>query len=202
MKKFSINKEDYSKPFFHFDLDGTLADTFELNNLAYRFAVESEGGIWSQTASEILFSGAQASKFLQDCRNLPRQRFQEVQRIKREYFLRNLQMIKPISEGMELLSNAGELAGLVTNSSKLTAVAVLKHLKIQDKFSHIITGGDVKNHKPHPEPYLLSVSMAEKKYLSKLRHIAVEDSEIGKTSASQAGLKIISLEKPCSLENR
>jgi len=202
MKKFSTDKEDFSKTFFHFDLDGTLADTFELNYQAYKFAVESVGGNWSQTATEILLSGAQASNFLQDCRNLPRQRFQEVQRIKREYFLRNLQVIKPIADGMELLSNAGELAGLVTNSSKLNAVAVLKHLKIQDKFSHIITGADVKNHKPHPEPYLLSVSMAEKKYLTKLRHIAVEDSEIGKTSAFQAGLKIISLGKPCNLENR
>jgi beta-phosphoglucomutase-like phosphatase (HAD superfamily) len=201
MKKFSIDKEDYSKPFFHFDLDGTLADTFELNLRAYKFAVESVGGNWSQTATEMLLSGAQASNFLHDCRNLPRQRFPEVQSIKREYFLRNLQVIKPISEGMELLSSAGELAALVTNSSKVNAMAVLKCLRIQDKFSHVITGADVKNHKPHPEPYLLSISMAEKKYLTKLTHIAVEDSEMGKTSALEAGLKIISFGRPCNTEN-
>lgn len=201
MKKFSRDKGGYSKPFYHFDLDGTLAETFELNLQAYKFAVESVGGNWNQTATEILLSGAQASNFLQNCRNLPRQRFPEVQIIKREYFLRNLQMIKPISEGMELLSSAGELAGLVTNSSKGNAIAVLKCLKIQDKFSHIITGTDVKNHKPHPEPYLLSISMANKKYLTKLTHIAVEDSEMGKTSAFQAGLRIISLGKPCKIEN-
>ena len=190
-----------SRTFFHFDLDGTLADTLEVNHQAYKSAVEAADGIWTKNATELLKSGAQAQKFLLECQNLPHMKFNEVSKIKKEYFLLNVHKIKPIVEGLELLFNADGMAALVTNSSRPSTEAVIRFLKIEFKFSHLVTSEDVSKHKPEPDPYLLSVKIAESKFNLKLKHIAVEDSKYGLLSAKSAGLEVIKIGERFRVKN-
>jgi beta-phosphoglucomutase len=190
-----------SNTFFHFDLDGTLADTLELNHQAYKSAVEAVDGIWTKNATKLLKSGAQAQKFLLECQNLPQMKFNSVSKIKKEYFLSNLHQIKPIMEGLELLVDADGMAALVTNSSRPSTEAVVRYLEIESKFSHFVTSEDVSQHKPKPDPYLLSVKIAESKFHLKMRHIAVEDSKYGLLAAARAGLEIIQIGKILPVKN-
>jgi HAD superfamily hydrolase (TIGR01509 family) len=190
-----------SRTFFHFDLDGTLADTLEVNHQAYKSAVEAADGIWTKNATKLLKSGAQAQKFLLECLNLPQTKFNEVSKIKKEYFLLNVHKIKPIVEGLELLINADGMAALVTNSSRASTEAVIRFLEIESKFSHLVTSEDVSQHKPEPDPYLLSVKIAESKFNLKLKHIAVEDSKYGRLSAKSAGLEVIKIGKKFQVKN-
>jgi HAD superfamily hydrolase (TIGR01509 family) len=187
--------------FFHFDLDGTLADTLEINLQAYKSAVEAAGGIWTKKATKLLKSGAQAQKFLLECKKLPQIKFNEVSKIKKEYFLSNVHKIKPIEEGLDLLNDADGMAALVTNSSMPSTEAVIRFLEIESKFSHLVTSEDVSQHKPEPDPYLLSVKIADSKFNMKLKHIAIEDSKYGLLSAKNAGLEVIKIKKSFRVRN-
>jgi len=61
-------------------------------------------------------------------------------------------------------------------------MVLLKHHGLAELFSSIITKEEVKNAKPHPEPYLLSMRRSPAEI-----HVAFEDSHIGMKAALRAG---------------
>ncbi len=77
---------------------------------------------------------------------------------------------------------------LVTASEDEVARSVLSFCKIDHFFDHIITTKDVKNSKPHPEPYLLALS---KLGITSDKAIVFEDSDTGISAANQANIKVI-----------
>lgn len=91
-----------------------------------------------------------------------------------------------------------ELTGLklavVSSSGRAEVEPVLERAGIHDVFSTIVTGEDVTNRKPHPEPYLLA---AERLGVS--RPLVVEDSEPGAAAGRAAGFPVLKLESPYEL---
>ena len=58
-----------------------------------------------------------------------------------------------------LTARAGGLrVGLVTTSPRMQVMVVLNRLGVSDLFDTIVTGDDVVNFKPHPEPVLLALA--------------------------------------------
>jgi beta-phosphoglucomutase len=84
--------------------------------------------------------------------------------------------------------------GLVTSSYRLEVEPVLEALDVKNKFAASVFGDEVKNLKPHPEPYLLA---AER--LGVMRPLVFEDSEAGLASARAAGFEAVRVEHPAEL---
>ena len=91
-----------------------------------------------------------------------------------------------------------ELDGLklavVSSSGRAEVEPVLERAGVRDCFATIVTGDDVTNRKPHPEPYLLA---AER--LGVTRPLVVEDSEPGAAAGHAAGFQVLKLENPYEL---
>ncbi len=84
--------------------------------------------------------------------------------------------------------------GLVTSSYRIEVEPVLEALSVRHRFVASVFGDEVKNLKPHPEPYLLA---AER--LGVKRPLVFEDSEAGLASARAAGFTAIRVEHPTDL---
>ena len=84
--------------------------------------------------------------------------------------------------------------GLVTSSYRLEVEPVLEVLEVRHRFVASVFGDEVKNLKPHPEPYLLA---AERLGVS--RPLVFEDSEAGLASATAAGFQAIRVPHPDQL---
>lgn len=79
---------------------------------------------------------------------------------------------------------------IVTSSGKVEIEPILDALGIIDEFGTIVYGGDVKQLKPAPDPYLLA---AER--LGVQRALVVEDSDAGVASGKAAGFDVVRVEK-------
>ncbi len=102
----------------------------------------------------------------------------------------------PIPEASRALLrelSAYQLA-VVSSSGRAEVEPVLARAGILDCFATIVTGDDVQNRKPHPEPYLLAA-----KRLGASRPLVVEDSEPGAASGLAAGFAVLRLESPYDL---
>ena len=83
---------------------------------------------------------------------------------------------------------------VVSSSGRAEVEPVLERAGIRDCFAAIVTGDDVKNRKPHLEPYLLA---AER--LNVRRPLVVEDSEPGAAAGLAAGFTVLRLKSPYDL---
>ncbi len=80
--------------------------------------------------------------------------------------------------------------GLVTGTSRHELHQILpKH--IYDLFSAIITGSDVKQGKPHPEPFIRCLKALK---LKSKEAVVIENAPFGIQAAREAGLKCIALQ--------
>lgn len=92
----------------------------------------------------------------------------------------------------ELLTEAHEAGvpnALVTMSMRRMAELVVAGIGF-DAFDALVTGDDVVNPKPHPEPYLRAAQLLE---VAPARSIAIEDSVPGVTSAVAAGMIVVAV---------
>lgn len=80
---------------------------------------------------------------------------------------------------------AGKKQACVSNGDRLVVLANLRTLEIEEKLSFFISGEMVDRGKPDPEPYLLAMKRLG---LKAGECLAVEDSQVGFTSAKEAGL--------------
>jgi HAD superfamily hydrolase (TIGR01509 family) len=80
--------------------------------------------------------------------------------------------------------------GLVTSASSASVQRILHAHGLRSLFEVIITGDDVRHHKPHPEPYARA---AEDLGVPPESCLVFEDSEVGIISASQAGAQVVQL---------
>mgnify|MGYP001164733892 CR=1 FL=1 len=171
------------------DLDGTLINTQEAIEVAFNLAFK-ELGI-STKDFDFLKHGY---SFNQICNHLgllktdsDRLRF-----LKDKYYSSNLNLTSVNLPVLKLINSleSNVKIGIVTNSRKFSAALVLKHHELNKKIDYLITGDDIVNPKPHPEPYLKLMKISG---FSAADTIAIEDSEIGKQSAVAAKITTLSI---------
>ncbi len=85
---------------------------------------------------------------------------------------------------------------VVSSSGRAEVEPVLERAGIRDCFATIVTGDDVQNRKPHPEPYLLAAQR-----LGVSRPLVVEDSEPGAAAGRAAGFHVLKLHDPYALSS-
>jgi len=107
---------------------------------------------------------------------------------KKELFRLRMLERQPFSpEVLELLAQLRDYRlAVVTSSGQSEVEPILERAGVRDYFRAAVYSGDVKQHKPSPEPYLLAV-----RKLGVKTALVVEDSDAGEASARAAGLDVL-----------
>ena len=101
----------------------------------------------------------------------------------------NMKSFPGVRELVIKLSERYKLA--VSSSSRREEVKmIIKNFGLAKYFLAIISGSDIKNHKPHPEPYLVA---AKKLGFPVSECLAIEDTPVGISSAKAAGMKCVAV---------
>jgi HAD superfamily hydrolase (TIGR01509 family) len=165
-----------------FDLDGTLVNTEHLDDVAMKIALEKNGlpmlkEFIGCTLDEYISAVTKDKKL--------HEKIKEDFLFEYENILENAEL-KINHELLKLLKRLSNLKiGLVTSNNKKLTTKILKKLDIHELFDTIVTSEDVKNQKPHPEPYLKAL----KKLKAKPEEvIGFEDTLTGLESAKNAGI--------------
>lgn len=181
----------------HFDMDGVLANTEPLHVTAeqqtcedYNFAIDPDqwGGFKGQTAEAIF------GYLLKNYGNPEEQAIDELIDHKTGLFLQMAQeKLEPIDGSLDFLQwarDTHEKVALVTSSNRRVQECIIGRFGVAHLFDSIITGDDITNGKPDPEPYLRSLqktnSLAEKS-------IVIEDSKSGIQSGLGARCAVLAV---------
>ena len=103
-------------------------------------------------------------------------------------------MMRPDAVGADVTELMRELKGdylmaVVTSSGTVEVEPVLEMSGILPLIETAVYGGDVRNLKPAPDPYLLAVER-----LGTSNALVIEDSEAGVASARAAGLDVLQID--------
>lgn len=172
-----------------FDCDGTLADTEPISDRAWADVLGPLG--YEPTAEDRLATVGRpyAVTFAHFATRIPlgdpvafrqqvRARFQERFRSELRLFDDAVEVLRSVAAG-------GLPVAVASSSTRAHVERVLERAELTELVTAIVGAEDVRHHKPHPEPYLLAAA----KLAVTPRHCrAVEDTEVGVTSARAAGL--------------
>ena len=177
------------------DMDGTLVDT-EPYWIATEFAMaEKYGGTWSQADALQLVGNdlVESGRYIKDVMGLDLTPEEIVDELL-DGVVAQVERAVPWRPGaVELLTSvraAGVRCGLVTMSYQRFVAPILAHLP-PESFSVVVTGEQVEQGKPHPEPYLTAAAALG---VPPEECLAIEDSNTGAKSAEAAGCLVLVVE--------
>ncbi|MBZ5677611.1 MAG: HAD family phosphatase [Acidobacteriia bacterium] len=174
-----------------FDFDGVLADTERVHHRAWNQTLEPLGIQLDWPAYQKNFVGVADEVALRERLHIvdkDADRGGLVAR-KQAFFRQGLEESQPfLADTVRLLEELHSIYTLavVSSSYKSEVEPPLVRGGIRACFQLLITGEDVKNFKPSPEPYLLA---AER--LGARRPLVIEDSEAGVASGQAAGFEVL-----------
>ena len=179
-----------------FDCDGTLADTMPVHYEAWCEVLEGGpadfpealfyemGGLPTERVVEVLNE--------RHGRQMP---VVETARIKENLYLERLSRIRPIEPVVDFVHQFYGKKPLAVASGGHGSVVrrTLTALGIVDKFDAIMGAEDYVNGKPAPDPFL---EAARRIGVPPERCLAFEDTQLGITSATAAGMKTVLVPQP------
>jgi len=177
-----------------FDMDGTIVDTEPYWISAEYELVESFGGTWSDEHATNLVGSAllTAAAYISEHGGVLLEPEAIVAWLENRV-VQQMEAATPWRPGArELLSDLTQQrvpCGLVTMSYRRLAETVIQQLHT-GTFTAVVTGDQVTDGKPHPEPYLLA---AERLGADPARCVAIEDSPTGVASAEAAGCVVVAV---------
>lgn len=178
-----------------FDLDGTVANTEVLKAKALSLSIGSMGGSASadiykdvmgkswEVVTDDFFKHGNVKADLETLNKFFKTHYIEL--IDKE-----LKEENGISDFLKTLKEKNISVALVSSASPWMIDTVLKKLGLTNEFPIIVSSEDTKNHKPHPEAYLIAL---KKLTVSASQAIAFEDSTSGFQAAHAAGLEVYGL---------
>ena len=170
-----------------FDFDGVLADTERVHHRAWNQTLEPLGIQLDWEAYQKNFVGVADEVALRERLKLD-DRDGLVAR-KQALFRRGLEESQPfLADTAQLLKDLFCIYRLavVSSSYKSEVEPPLIRVGLRQYFQMLITGEDVQNFKPSPEPYLLA---AER--LGVTHPLVIEDSDAGVASGRAAGFEVL-----------
>ena len=174
------------------DMDGTLVFTADANFTAYSIALNEVGINLSRLEFDNLVNGKNWKQFLPALlnRHAVKMEPQEIAARKTIIYSTMMDKITVNSALVKLLEYTRPLfqTALVTNASSINVHNILAYHSLSHLFDVVITGDDVKKHKPNPESYRLA---AVKLGVSSSDCIVFEDASLGVFSAQAFGAEVI-----------
>ena len=175
------------------DMDGTLVDTEPYWMEAEHALVAAYGGVWTTADAHALVGNpllVSAARLRERGVDLPAGEI--VEALQQHVVARVGQQLPWRPGARELLAQLVELrvrCALVTMSWTPLAHAVLAHVPT-GTFDAVVTGDQVTDGKPHPEPYLRAMELLG---TTPSRCVAIEDSATGLASAEAAGVPTVAI---------
>ncbi|MDM5315876.1 HAD family phosphatase [Fictibacillus sp. b24] len=178
-----------------FDMDGVVVDTMRYHVEAWRHAFNKKGYDHDEHVF-YLREGMPGKKTIKDVFEVfnvdaSEEIIEDIYVQKRNYFKENAQyeFIEETVSTLKSLQNLHIPIALVTGSRKEFVNEVLG--KLQITFNTIITGDDVKEGKPAPEPYLLAMDQHP---FDPSEWLVIENAPLGIQSAKSAGAYCLAVE--------
>ncbi len=182
-----------------FDLDGVLIDSMPYHARAWQLAFKQEMQIDLPEDIFYLVEGkpnrdviADVSSTLELSQSIGKELSEKLNTSKNlifdELFL--LTEVPGATELVKYLHGLGYNLGVATGSNRKLAEELLFQLGLLQYFSKLVGGEDVKNGKPHPEPYL---SLLEKLEGNKDQALVIENAPLGVRSAFAAGIPCLAI---------
>jgi HAD superfamily hydrolase (TIGR01509 family) len=182
-------------------MDGTLVDTEPYWMTAETELVESFGGSWShEDALGVVGAGLwESASILQRAGvDLDADAIVErlTERVREQLQLHGVPWQPGARELLQELRDAGVRTALVTMSIRSMAEDIVAAIPFH-AFDELVTGDQVSEPKPHPEPYLTA---AERLGVDIADCVAIEDSPPGLASATSAGAVAIGVPHMVALD--
>jgi beta-phosphoglucomutase len=175
-----------------FDLDGVVADSHPIHEVAWK-SLLAEAGLNPDTVNvDFLYAGHPRRAILKHyLGTLNDSEIEHWSRRKDELYelaAKSLQTKPGIPRVLAQLHDAGIACALATAAGRKRTLESLKLLGIRQYFSVVITGDDVRNPKPAPDIFLLA---ARKIGVGPEDSVVVEDSVAGAQAAVAGGMKCV-----------
>jgi HAD superfamily hydrolase (TIGR01509 family) len=174
------------------DMDGTLVDTEPYWMATENAIAEAHGGTWTHEDAMALVGNSLmvSGEYIKAKLDLE-QSAEEVVEMLLDGVVEQIQHAVPWCDGARemllALKDAGVPCALVTMSYQRFVAPILEHLP-PETFRVVVTGDQVDQGKPHPEPYLTAAAALG---VDPRDCVAVEDSPTGATSAEAAGCRVL-----------
>lgn len=173
-----------------FDIDGTLTSTNELIFASFNHITEKYlGKRYSSDEIVSLFGPTEDQILMEMCGD----NYLHAKKDYYDFYAHNHHMADLYPGIIDILANLKNnsiLLSIYTGKGREAAVITLKKLEIYDYFDLIITGDDVKNHKPSAEGIELFINNFN---LDKDHVLMIGDSPADVKAARAAGVKIVSV---------
>ncbi|HNW39027.1 MAG TPA: HAD family phosphatase [Candidatus Omnitrophota bacterium] len=178
-----------------FDMDGVIVDSMPYHFIAWYEALRPWGirvscfEVYAQEGErwEITLKGLLKRARIKPTPKVLNAIFSLRQKIFKRYFKRFI--FQGAYELLADLKKRGFLLGLVTGSPQDEIKKILP-AKLLSLFSAVVAGNQVKNGKPHPEPYLRAAGLLG---LAPGACLVIENAPFGITSAKQAGMLCVAV---------
>lgn len=176
-----------------FDFDGVLGKTMEDNYKAWAHSLAPHG-IQIGREEYFLMEGAPPKKVAETflkINNLGLESVDDIVRLKEKHYLENrsFSLYDGAQELIKSLKVKGLHLGLVTGASRQRLMGTGINVFL-NQFDVLITGDQVSNGKPSPEPYLLC---AQKLSATPSECLVVENAPMGIESAKKSGMFCVAI---------
>jgi beta-phosphoglucomutase len=185
-----------------FDMDGVIVDSMPYHFIAWYEALAPWGvrvscfEVYAQEGQrwEATLKGLLKRNKIKPTGKVLNSIFSLRQKIFKRYFKRFI--FQGVQELLSDLKKQGFLLGLVSGSpsDEINKILPKRLLKL---FTSIVAGNQVKNGKPHPEPYLKAARLLR---VAPGACLVIENAPFGITSAKQAGMPCIAVSTSLSKE--
>lgn len=173
-----------------FDIDGTLTFTNRLIFDSFNHITEKYLGKRLSDEEIIALFGPTEDVIL---KQMFPDKYEEVRKDYYEYYNHNhdiAQLYKGMKELLLDLKKEDIILGIFTGKGRTSSLITLNFLGIRELFDMIVTGDDVKNHKPSPEGILKFVGTF---HLNPAEVLMVGDAPSDIIAAKEAGVEIASV---------
>ena len=176
---------------FLFDLDGTLVDSDKIYLQVWKKLLSKYNINIDMKFFKNFIRGKSDYSFMKFInQDVTDEEIKNIQKEKDELFIQEINGKNILYDGvMEFLETTKNIKkAIVTSSNNKSASHILKIHGLDSYFDLIISSEDVKNHKPHPEPYILAATLLK---VSNSNCFVFEDSDSGIISAKKFNPKHI-----------
>jgi beta-phosphoglucomutase len=178
-----------------FDMDGVLVDAMPYHCKALQIAIKQETDIDIDDRTIFLLEGMPADEMIKEI--FRRKGYgnnpyyfsivDKIHNLKKE-ILKQILVVKPIDGVRELIAELDCLKAIVSGAARQEVEDIIYKTFNREKFDLVITGDDLEEGKPNPDPFETAL---ERMNLKPQEALVVENAPLGVQAANKAGIECI-----------
>jgi HAD superfamily hydrolase (TIGR01509 family) len=178
-----------------FDMDGVLVDAMPYHCKALQIAIKRKTDIDIDDRTIFLLEGMPADEMIKeifrrkgyDNNSYYFSIVDKIHNLKKE-ILKQILVVKPIDGVRELIAELDCLKAIVSGAARQEVEDIICKTFDREKFDVVITGDDLEEGKPNPDPFETAL---ERMNLKPQEALVVENAPLGVQAANKAGIECI-----------